>query len=123
MINPSRLSKHPKNAAFVAAFEEITVEHPFMHMLRLMPDLLVTFELTDGFKDGEMRLGAIQSLDQGKGNASKALDIFLALADKHDITITLDIDPFGEGGLGKRALRTWYKSRGFKIDKYGEGRR
>jgi len=106
----------------VAAFNSLTVEHPFMDIIRLMPDLLVTFELTDGFEDGEMRLGAIQSLDQGKGNASKALDIFLALADKHDITVLLDIDPFADG-LSKRALRAWYKSRGFKIDKHGEGRR
>ena len=123
MINYSRLKKHPRNFAFVMDFGSLTQQHPFNRDLRTYVmrhgDEIIgaMFELTDGFNDGEMTLGYITSNPRQVGAGSSALDWFLALADKHSITISIDIQPQGDRNLAlnKTQLKAWYKRRGFKI--------
>jgi len=123
MISYSRLKKHPRNLAFVSEFDSLTQQHPFNRELRLHAvqhgDEVCAgiFELTDGFNDGEMTLGYITSNPRQVGAGSSALDWFLALADKHSIAISIDIQPQGDRklALNKTQLKAWYKRRGFKI--------
>lgn len=123
MISYSRLKNHPRNLAFVEDFDSLTVAHPFnahlrIHQLDVGGELAAgMFEITDGFKDGEMTLGFITSSPRRIGAGSAALDWFLSLADKHGITISLDVSPQGSRSLGlnKKQLKAWYKSRGFNV--------
>jgi len=123
MINFNRLKKHPRNLAFVDEFYRLTFEHPFSNALRIYQMHIggqtagVMFELTDGFKDGQMRLGYISSNPRRIGAGSAALDWFISLADKHGITLSLDVVPQGARGegLNKKQLKGWYKSRSFVV--------
>jgi len=63
--------------------------------------------------DGSIHLAAIRSLEPKQGAASIALDKFLKLADSFGVTVECDPKPFGNKGLNKAALTSWYKRHGF----------
>ncbi len=65
----------------------------------------------------EWYLERIASVNQGKGNASKALDNLLKQADEYGITLKVEPKPYGKiKGLTTEQLQIWYKSRGFVPD-------
>lgn len=71
--------------------------------------------------EGHILLSYIRTLytERGQGKGSRALDWFVALADKHEVSITLVVCPIHgnrEEYLTKTRLRKWYASRGFKKD-------
>jgi hypothetical protein len=70
--------------------------------------------------DGAIHLAAIQTLPasvcEGKGYASSVMNKIVALADKHQVPMTLDPMPFGQARLGMKELVSWYKRAGFSPD-------
>lgn len=117
MINYNRLERHPQNKAFVQDIDGCTMQHPFNHALRCFLDdrgqPFACIELTDGFKDGEMMLGFIQTLEKGRGQGTAALKLFLKIAKRHDMIIRLTADRVGTDGLTQAQLKCWYKRHGF----------
>jgi hypothetical protein len=73
------------------------------------------------FGGRSLRLSSIQSDgSRGIGSASRVLDKLVSLADQHQIPITLLAQPYGDAGLTKRQLISWYSKRGFKLQDDGE---
>jgi len=68
--------------------------------------------------DGAIHFGSIHTvppgLCEGKGFASKVMNQLVALADKHQVPMSLDPHPFGSEKLGVKDLKSWYKRAGFK---------
>jgi hypothetical protein len=58
----------------------------------------------------------IRSLERGKGYGTETLDWLTTLADRHQVTIHLMVEPCGtiRPRLSKRELIRWYKRHGFK---------
>ena len=79
-------------------------------------DSVATFELHPTPKG--IRLSAIISLNMGTGLGSKGLDWLIKLSDKHKLEITGHIQRLGKKGLNVAQLRTWYKRRGFHVDRH-----
>jgi len=56
---------------------------------------------------------------EGQGFASKVMDTITSLADKHNVSIHLDVSPFGQASLGEDELISWYERNGFeKVEDY-----
>ncbi len=67
--------------------------------------------------DGAVLLSAIQTVQQGNGFGSEALDWLVALAREHDVQIRGDVVRFGgKGGMSLAQLRLWYRRHGFSVD-------
>ena len=74
--------------------------------------------------DGAIHFGSIQTVPPEKcgekGFASKIMDQIVALADKHQVPMSLDPVPFGQKSLSEEDLKSWYRRVGFKPDdEYG----
>lgn len=102
--------------AFMAEFAAQTTRlNRVMFAWNQNPDIL--FEVKPF--DGAISLGYIGNCmldNRGQGQGSLALDWFCSLADKHEVTVTLNVQTIfrrGERHLDKRQLRNWYKRRGF----------
>jgi RNA:NAD 2'-phosphotransferase (TPT1/KptA family)/8-oxo-dGTP pyrophosphatase MutT (NUDIX family) len=63
-----------------------------------------------------IQVESIRSLEQGQGNASKALDFLKDLADKHDVELEVHPVPFGGGQLNQPQLKEWYTRHGFTLE-------
>lgn len=56
---------------------------------------------------------------EGQGFASKVMDTITSLADKHGVTLRLDVAPFGQESLSNEDLSSWYERNGFvDVDDY-----
>jgi len=56
---------------------------------------------------------------EGQGFASKVMDTITSLADKHGVTLRLDVAPFGQESLSDEDLSSWYGRNGFvDVDDY-----
>ena len=56
---------------------------------------------------------------EGQGFASKVMDTITSLADKHGVTLRLDVTPFGQESLNDEDLSSWYGRNGFvDVDDY-----
>ena len=70
--------------------------------------------------DGAISLLSIQTVPpdacQGQGFASSVMNTLVGLADKHQVPMSLDPEPFGQEKLGVKELKAWYKRSGFKPD-------
>ncbi len=53
---------------------------------------------------------------QGQGEASQTLDEICGLADELGVTLFLEVERFGDGGLAEGELLDWYWRRGFRGD-------
>lgn len=74
--------------------------------------------------DGKIHVASIEVHPpemRGKGVARSVMNELMNLADKHDVSLDLDVQPFGKGGLNKRQLTSFYSRLGF--DKVGSGGR
>lgn len=65
--------------------------------------------------DDRVHLHSIRSFERGQGHGSEALRHLTDLADKHGVTLEGVAEPFGQGGLKKKALGEWYKRHGFTV--------
>jgi len=67
---------------------------------------------------GLIKFNSIQTVPpkvcEGQGFASKVMDMITLLADKHNVTLRLDVHPFGRETLGVKDLQSWYKRNGFE---------
>ena len=78
--------------------------------------------------DGSVSFNSIQTVPpdvcEKKGFASKVMNQIVALADKHQVPMTLSAVPFGQKSLGEKELESWYRRAGFdREDEYEELRR
>jgi hypothetical protein len=73
--------------------------------------------------DGRLWFSSLYSMDRGKGNANRVMKKITDIADKYNVTVALDAEPFGKGSdmLTKRRLIAFYKKFGFKFEKGEEG--
>jgi hypothetical protein len=71
--------------------------------------------------DGMVWLNILTMSDvRGQGKASQVLDTITQLADQYQVTLALDVEPYGTTkGLNKTQLTAWYKRRGFKKTGWG----
>lgn len=102
------------NEAFMKEYKAATTPEFGM---RVWHDL-VGFKLSEW--NGHIQLDHVISLaKKGTGNASAALKWLCDLADKHKVTIELEVEPIKKAGaegkpLTKAQLKQWYKKNGFK---------
>jgi hypothetical protein len=73
--------------------------------------------------DKRLWFSSIMSLDKGQGNAGRAMQKIVDIADKHNVTIALDPLPFGNNPdkLNYNQLVQFYKKFGFKFEEGEEG--
>lgn len=120
MINWDRLERNWRNCTFVYEIMDHVEPHPFNRNLMYIPSQGVVIELTDGFDDGTMTLGYIQTLDKGQGHGSSALKWFLKIAKRHNMVINIDCERVGNEGLTQSQLKAWYKRHGFSFPRNGK---
>ncbi|KKN56100.1 hypothetical protein LCGC14_0575780 [marine sediment metagenome] len=53
-------------------------------------------------------------LDRRQGLGSKAMEWITGLADQHDVTLKLHVEPFGKDAPSKGAIRRFYRQHGFR---------
>lgn len=75
--------------------------------------------------DGNVSFNSIQTVPpdvcEKKGFASKVMNQIVALADKHQVPISLSVSPFGQESLSEKELESWYRRVGFeRPDEYSE---
>lgn len=116
-ITKPKLEKIPERIkALLAELREKTEPHPFARGIRLYKNVGLDVE---NYWDQEVHLKSIMSFEQkGAGQATEALKFLLALADKHQVPITLEVVPIKNAGaegksLTKAELSAWYKRHGF----------
>ena len=107
--------------AFMADLMKITKVNPFDE--RFLYKEIQTNDGTEGYAlmqiypfDGRIHVASVEITPQearGKGAARKVMDELLNLADKHDVSLDLDVKPFGKGGLSKKQLADFYTRLGF----------
>ncbi len=121
MLNFDRLARHPRNTAFTDAVLAATEPHPFNRHLVFSRKYNCVIELTDGFKDGQMTLGFIQSLDYMKGNGGRCISWLLDLCHDHEILLNIycDAQPRHHSHLKQSELKAWYRRKGFVFPRNG----
>ena len=75
--------------------------------------------------DGNVSFNSIQTVPpdvcEKKWFASKVMNQIVALADKHQVPISLSVSPFGQESLSEKELESWYRRVGFeRPDEYSE---
>lgn len=116
------MSGNPAAAAFMAAFDAGTAPHPFTGAFRIWAGRVV-FEvkpLNRAMWRADVSLSAIQALEPGNGDGSRALDWFLGLAREHGAIVTGNVQRIGKTGLTVGQLRAWYKRHGFTVARNGD---
>jgi len=58
---------------------------------------------------------------RGKGQASEAMRATCRDADREGVTLLLEVQPYGDGGLSIKQLKAWYSRLGFKESYGGSG--
>jgi hypothetical protein len=106
-------------AAFVRAINRATYPNPFDRCERVRRDGTAALRVTvarAGDRDC-INLDGIRSLVRGQGYGSHALDWLCMLADRHHVTITGVIEPFGimRPRMTTARLTAWYRRRGFVV--------
>ncbi len=73
--------------------------------------------------DRRLWFSSIYSMDRGQGNAERVMKKITDIADKYNVTIALNAEPFGTGAkrLTKSQLVVFYKKFGFRFKKGEEG--
>jgi hypothetical protein len=127
--NPNKKLK-PKLDAFMAEYRSISERNPLNPRMQYWymgkvddEDCLVLTDLN--IFDGAISFNTIQTVPRDtcekKGFASKVMNQIVALADKHQVPMTLSAVPFGQKSLGEKELESWYRRAGFdREDEYEE---
>ena len=119
--------------AFMAEYHSISERNPLNPRMQYWymgkvddEDCLV---LTDiNVFDDAISFNTIQTVPRDtcekKGFASKVMNQIVALADKHQVPMTLDVVPFGQKSLGEKELESRYRRSGLdREEEYEELRR
>jgi len=127
-------SKHPRKPkgspqggefapadAMLDEFYKTSFAHPFDRRQRLLGNVGVGLDK----HEGNVLLQFIASYEKkNAGQATAALNRVAALADKHGVTLKLDVKPIPNAGaregknLNKKQLHDWYARHGFKGGDY-----
>lgn len=113
----NKAEKNPAIEAFMDEFRAGTYAHPFARRMRIKDEVGIE---ADNYWEKEVHLLSIMNFGtKGEGEASKALDWVVALADKHKVELSLEVQPLANAGskgknLSKANLFKWYARRGFK---------
>jgi len=116
--------------AFMAEYESLSKHNPlgfpgdrywYMGELEGKHCLVITnLKIWDGAIDFNTIQTVPPDVCEAKGFASKVMNQIVALADKHQVPMSLDPIPFGQKSMGEEDLRSWYASAGFSPDdEYG----
>lgn len=100
---------------FFKDYMEMTHEHPMDRNARLLGYSTVTIFKSSDHPDTAVWISDIRSLEQGKGNASKALKDICMIADEHGVTLELGAKAYGPKHLTTTQLVDWYKRYGFTV--------
>jgi hypothetical protein len=73
-----------------------------------------------GHFDNKVMLNSIRSFERGKGNATGVMHKLCAIADKHQVAMTVIAEPFGNEKVDKSKLIQWYQKFGFVLDEYSD---
>lgn len=106
--------------AFMEEFYSSTAAHPFNPHLALFENC-VMFEVKPFA--GLILFGFIKTFNKGQGDGSRALQWLVDLADKHQVTLTGNVQRVGDEGLTVNQLRRWYKRNGFHVNRHLEMQR
>jgi hypothetical protein len=115
----------PDFDGFVAEYESMSQQNPLNPGQQYWnvgqidgADCMVLTQMNEF--DGAISLLSIQTVPpdacQGQGFASSVMNTLVGLADKHQVPMSLDPEPFGQEKLGVKELKAWYKRSGFKPD-------
>jgi len=73
----------------------------------------ISIRFTEG---NNIRLQEIEAFTIGQGDGGRALNWFIELTQKHDLTLNLNIQPFGDNKThylyDPKKLHEWYRKRG-----------
>jgi hypothetical protein len=107
--NPADIDKAIKE------IEKLGVRNPF-NPKEIVIDDAVVIEVSNW--DKRLWFSSLYSIDKGKGNASRAMQKIVDIADKHKVTVALDPHPFGTGTgrLNRAQLVNFYKKFGFEFE-------
>ena len=110
--------------AFMAEYESLSKHNPlgfpgdrywYMGELEGKHCLVITnLKIWDGAIDFNTIQTVPPDVCEAKGFASKVMNQLAALADKHQVPLSLDPVPFGQKKMGTKDLQTWYRRAGFK---------
>ena len=111
------LKSNPNLDAFMKEYHEHTTQHPWSPRMSVWQDKVMA-EVSKW--QGRIHISSIMSLEKNKGHSSEFMKWLTALADKHQVTMDLDVHPIKNAGnkdgkdLNKTQLRAWYVRNGFK---------
>lgn len=122
-----------KNAAFMSEYESLTKRNPigycddrYWYMGEFEGKYCLVITNISEF-DGTINFNSIQTVPpdicEKKGFASKVMNQIVSLADKHQVPMELQVEPFGQKSIDEEGLTAWYKRAGFVDVGYGELRR
>lgn len=104
-------------ADFMNAYRVFTMQNPITREERILIEnnvFICGFILQPSDIDKDtIYLSAIRVHEMRKGNGTKGLLFLLDLARRHQVRITLTVNPFGRGGMSRAALHRWYGKYGF----------
>jgi len=134
LLTEARGTVPPDFDGFMAEYESMSQQNPLNPGQQYWnagqidgADCMVLTQMNEF--DGAISLLSIQTVPpdacQGQGFASSVMNTLVGLADKHQVPMSLDPEPFGQEKLGVKELKAWYKRVGFKPDRAygGEWRR
>lgn len=100
---------------YMKEYHQSSQAHPFNAHARIVHNTITHLS-----KDGnEVHIHDIQTLESGKGHATKALKHLTNLADKHNVKLNLHAKAYSKDKTHIRSskkLSDWYKKHGFDYD-------
>lgn len=108
-----KLGKTDSSAAdaFVDDFKKATDSHPLDHSARLLSNVSITI----GVHRGRVHISDISSVVPGKGNATRALQYLVKLADKHKVSLELIAFAYRDDRMSTEDLIRLYQKVGFQL--------
>jgi hypothetical protein len=104
--------------AFMKEYTSKTQQHPLMHTDRIYKGVM-SIELLPF--DGRIHISSILVIGEKEaGSATMTMKWLASLADKHDVDMDLEPEPFGPTTITKSKLASFYKRFGFVNAKYGQ---
>lgn len=111
----ARAGKTARNPAdaFLHDFElahEESATHPGERVINGNVHIEAVADPTD---PGTVHINGVRAVRPGEGAGTAALEHLTAMADQHDVRLTLDAKPLDRGGIGEDKLSAWYRRFGF----------
>jgi hypothetical protein len=112
-MGAAREDNRKHGQAFIKDLDSVSTVHPFNDKLHVIGNAHVHVSY-DG--DG-IHIHDIVSFEQGSGAGTKALQVLIKLADKHNLSLNLTAK--GYASTKTSQLKKWYKKFNFEHDEAG----